>query len=127
MCENPGDIPGAHVPLKSGAYEATVVNAVVAHAAKNAKNPAKCRDFFPVKSSDLPDFLLLVIVFIVLDFLVIVLDIVIVGIVVGGWRSRLKRWHDAHGIKDSNRNVSLWRRPLRRLHPMRLLQQVSAL
>lgn len=126
MCETPGDIPGAHVPLKSGAYEATVVNAVVAHAAKNAKNPAKCRDFLPVKSSDLPYVLVLVIVFIVLDFLVFVLDIVIVGIVVDGWRSRLKRRQDAHGIKYSGRNASLWRRPLRQLRPMRQLQQVSA-
>ncbi len=92
MCESPGDIPGAHGPLKSGAYEATVVRAVVAHAGERPESSASVGISSLSSQANLPHLVVLAIPFIVFDFFAFVLDILVVG--VGGRRDEVTAVHD---------------------------------
>jgi hypothetical protein len=83
MCENPGNIPGAHGPLKSGAYEATVVKTRSWRTpAKTPKSSASVGISSPSSQANLPDLLLPLIFFILLDFLVVILEVVVFEVVV---------------------------------------------
>jgi hypothetical protein len=68
----------------------------VAHAGANAKSPASVGISSPSSQANLPDLLIRVIFFILFDFFLVFLEILVIGIVVFGRRSELKRRVSAH-------------------------------
>jgi hypothetical protein len=83
----------------SGAYEATVKNADVAHAGEEPESSASVGISSLSSQANLPRFLFLVILFFFIDFLVLFVEIVVVEVVVIGWMEEVIERHSVRNCQ----------------------------